>query len=101
MNDGTADGIMAPFTLGVSAAILGQTSRRPTGRSHISLSLGRIDMGRSGVITFKGNPMTLEGQDLAVGAAAPAFALHYFDAGMKTLTLDDLKGKPSIISVVP
>lgn len=58
-------------------------------------------MGRSGVITFKGNPMTLEGKDLAVGAAAPGFKLHYADAGIQTLTLDDLKGKPTIISVVP
>jgi len=58
-------------------------------------------MGRSGVITFKGNPMQLEGEDLNVNAPAPPFTLHYFDGGMKTLTLDDLKGKPTIISVVP
>lgn len=58
-------------------------------------------MGRSGIITFKGNPMTLEGEDVAVGSAAPAFQLHYADAGIQTLSLDDLKGKPSIISVVP
>jgi thiol peroxidase len=58
-------------------------------------------MGRSGVITFKGNPMKLEGEDLNVNAPAPPFTLHYFDGGMKTLTLDDLKGKPTIISVVP
>lgn len=58
-------------------------------------------MGRSGVITFKGNPMTLEGDDLAVGAAAPDFALTYADNGLQTLTVADLKGKPSIISVVP
>ncbi|MGB7344871.1 MAG: thiol peroxidase [Pirellulaceae bacterium] len=58
-------------------------------------------MGRSGVITFKGNPMTLEGDDVAVGSAAPDFALHYADAGIQKLTLADLKGKPSIISVVP
>ena len=45
--------------------------------------------------------MTLVGDDLAVGADAPAFTLHYADAGIQTLTLDDLKGKPSIISVVP
>ncbi len=38
-------------------------------------------MGRSGVITFKGNPMTLEGEDLAVGSPAPAFTLHYADGG--------------------
>ena len=58
-------------------------------------------MGRSGVITFKGNPMTLLGDDLAVGSPAPAFSLHYADAGIKVLTLDDLKGKPAIISIVP
>lgn len=58
-------------------------------------------MGRSGVITFKGNPMTLEGDDLGVGASAPAFTLHYADGGLQTLSLDDLKGKPTIISVVP
>ncbi|TWT78982.1 putative thiol peroxidase [Planctomycetes bacterium CA13] len=58
-------------------------------------------MGRSGVITFKGNPMHLEGADLAVGSTAPAFTVHYAEAGIQTLTLNDLKGKPSIISVVP
>ncbi len=58
-------------------------------------------MTQTGVITFKGNPMTLAGEGLAVGAAAPEFQLHYADAGIQTLTLADLKGKPSIISVVP
>lgn len=58
-------------------------------------------MGRSGVITFKGNPMTLAGEDLAVGAPAPGFSLHYADAGLQELTLDNLKGKPAIISIVP
>ncbi len=58
-------------------------------------------MGRSGIITFKGNPMTLEGDDLAVGSAAPAFTLHYADAGIQALTVDDLKGKPTLINVVP
>lgn len=58
-------------------------------------------MGRSGVITFKGNPMTLAGEDLAVGSPAPAFSLHYADGGLQELTLNDLAGKPSIISIVP
>ena len=58
-------------------------------------------MGRSGVITFKGTPMTLEGEDLAVGSAAPDFAIHYADAGIQTLTLADVKGKPTLINVVP
>lgn len=58
-------------------------------------------MGRTGIITFKGNPMTLEGDDLAVGSSAPAFTLHYADGGLQALTLEDVKGKPTIISVVP
>jgi len=58
-------------------------------------------MGRSGVITFKGNPMTLEGEDLSVGSEAPSFQLHYAKDGIQTLTLDGLKGKPSLINVVP
>lgn len=58
-------------------------------------------MGRSGVITFKGNPMTLLGEDLSVGTAAPSFELHYADGGLQTLKLDDLKGKPTLISVAP
>jgi thiol peroxidase len=58
-------------------------------------------MGRSGIITFKGNPMTLEGEDLAVGSPAPAFTLHFAGAGLQPLTLDDLKGKPTLLSVVP
>jgi thiol peroxidase len=58
-------------------------------------------MTQTGVITFKGNPMTLAGKALAVGSPAPAFELHYADAGIKKLTLEDLKGKPTIISVVP
>ncbi len=58
-------------------------------------------MGRSGIITFKGNPMTLEGDDLSVGSAAPPFTVHFAGAGIQALTLDDLKGKPSFISVVP
>ncbi len=58
-------------------------------------------MAQTGVITFKGNPMTLAGEALEVGSPAPDFSLHYADAGIQTLTLADLKGKPSIISVVP
>lgn len=58
-------------------------------------------MSQTGVITFKGNPMTLAGEALQVGSPAPAFELHYADGGLKKLTLDDLKGKPTILSVVP
>ncbi|MFG0289684.1 MULTISPECIES: thiol peroxidase [Rhodopirellula] len=58
-------------------------------------------MSQSGVITFKGNPMTLAGSDLAIGQAAPEFKLHYAHEGLKELTLADVKGKPTILSVVP
>lgn len=58
-------------------------------------------MSRPGAITFKGHPMTLVGQELAAGQSAPDFTLHYFQDGMQTLTLEDLAGKPTLISVVP
>ena len=58
-------------------------------------------MSRSGAITFKGNPMTLAGEAVAAGQAAPDFALHYFDNGMQSISLADVKGKPTILSVVP
>ena len=54
-------------------------------------------MARSGSITFKGNPMTLLGEELSVGSQAPDFALHYYQDGMQTLTLADLKGKKALI----
>jgi thiol peroxidase len=59
-------------------------------------------MSRPNAVTFKGTPLTLAGQALQVGQAAPNFHLHRFaDGQMQTVTLDDLKGKPTIISVVP
>ena len=58
-------------------------------------------MARSGVIKFKGNPMTLLGDELKVGSPAPDFTVHYFEGGLKTITKKDLLGKPTILSVVP
>jgi thiol peroxidase len=58
-------------------------------------------MARAGAVTFKGAPMTLVGDELKVGSKLPDFTLHYFDGGLKTITLADLLGKPTIISVVP
>ena len=52
-------------------------------------------------VTFKGSPMTLLGESLKVGQHAPECNLHYYEGGLKSLTLDDLKGKPSLVSVVP
>lgn len=58
-------------------------------------------MARTGVITFKGTPMTLNGEELKVGSPAPDFTVHYFEGGLKTITKKDLLGKPTILSVVP
>jgi thiol peroxidase len=58
-------------------------------------------MSRSGAVTFKGTPMTLAGNEVKPGQPAPDFTIHYFDGGLKTITPADLKGKPTILSVVP
>lgn len=59
-------------------------------------------MSRPGAVIFKGNPLTLVGEAVKAGQAAPSFTLHRFaDGAMKTVTLSDIKGKPTIISVVP
>lgn len=58
-------------------------------------------MSRAGAVTFKGAPLTLVGDEVKVGQQAPDFTVHYFDGGLKTITPADLKGKPTIISVVP
>ncbi len=58
-------------------------------------------MSRAGAVTFKGTPLTLAGNAVQVGKPAPDFKLHYYEGGMKTLTPADLKGKPTILSVVP
>ena len=58
-------------------------------------------MARHGAVTFKGNPLTLVGEEVNVGAPAPDFDLTYYKDGMQHLRKADLLGKPSIISVVP
>ena len=58
-------------------------------------------MSRQGAVTFKGNPMTLAGDGVKAGQPAPSFTMHVFEGGIKPVTLADLKGKPSFISVVP
>ncbi len=59
-------------------------------------------MSRPGAVTFKGNPMTLIGEEVQVGRPAPDFVLHRFaDGALQKITPADLKGKPTIISVVP
>ena len=59
-------------------------------------------MGRHGAVTFKGNPLTLVGNEVTVGAAAPDFDVaSYGPGGMQHIRKADLAGKPAIISVVP
>ncbi len=54
---------------------------------------------KTGIITFKGNPMTLQGPELKVGDAAPDFAV--VDNGLAGATLSSFAGKIKIISAVP
>ncbi|MBI1389436.1 MAG: thiol peroxidase [bacterium] len=56
-------------------------------------------MERTGVITFKGNGMTLVGPELKTGAPAPDFTA--VDNGLQPVKLSDLKGQVVIISAVP
>ena len=54
---------------------------------------------KTGVITFKGNPMTLLGPELKIGASAPEFKV--VDNGLQPVTLADSQGKVRVITVVP
>ncbi|GAM08479.1 putative thiol peroxidase [Geobacter sp. OR-1] len=54
---------------------------------------------RTGIITFKGNPMTLIGPELKIGAAAPDFRV--VDATLTPRSIADYAGTIKIISAVP
>ncbi len=54
---------------------------------------------REGAITLKGNPVTLIGDEVQLGAAAPDFQLRK-DPGT-VITLADFKGKNLVVVVVP
>ncbi len=54
---------------------------------------------RTGIITLKGNPATLLGPDVGVGAMAPEFTV--VDNGLQPVTLADSKGKIRLITTVP
>lgn len=58
-------------------------------------------MSRPNAVTFKGNPLTLAGEAVEVGQPAPDFTVHYYKDGLQKLSLGDLKGKKTVISVVP
>jgi len=54
---------------------------------------------QTGVVTFKGNPVTLVGKKLAVGDAAPDFAC--VTQGLEVMDLAKTAGKARLFSVVP
>lgn len=54
---------------------------------------------RSGAVTFKGNPMTLCGDEVKVGDQARDFKV--VDNGLQPVTLADSAGKVRLITVVP
>lgn len=64
--------------------------------------LGKVitqEKERTGLVSFKGNPMTLVGEEVKVGDRAPNFQV--VDNSMQPVTLDSFKGKVKIISCVP
>jgi thiol peroxidase len=54
---------------------------------------------RTGVITFKGNPMTLLGPEVKAGDPAPDFRV--VDNALQPVTLASAQGKVRLITVVP
>jgi thiol peroxidase len=60
---------------------------------------GMMAEERSGVVTFRGNPVTLAGSEIKAGQDAPDFTA--VDNGLQDVRLSDAKGKVVIISSVP
>jgi thiol peroxidase len=56
-------------------------------------------MERLGIVTIKGNPLTLIGPDLQVGDKAPDFSV--LDSDLKEINIKDFAGKIKVISVTP
>jgi thiol peroxidase len=54
---------------------------------------------REGIVTMKGNPLTLVGKELKVGDAAPDVEL--VDNDLKPVKLSSFKGKVCVVSAVP
>lgn len=54
---------------------------------------------RNGVVTMKGNPLSLAGDELKVGQPAPDFEV--LDNGLKPIKFSSYKGKVCVISSVP
>ncbi|MBN2210200.1 MAG: thiol peroxidase [Sedimentisphaerales bacterium] len=54
---------------------------------------------RKGLITFKGNPLTLVGAEVRIGSVAPDFIALNND--LSKFTLSSQRGKTVVLSVVP
>lgn len=54
---------------------------------------------RKGIITFKGNPVTLLGPEIRAGDKAPDFQV--VDTSLAPVTLADFRGKVKVLSAVP
>lgn len=54
---------------------------------------------RKGAVTMKGNPLTLIGNEVKVGAAAPDVTL--LDNGLSSVTLSSFRGKNCVLVSVP
>jgi thioredoxin-dependent peroxiredoxin len=57
------------------------------------------EMERKNMVTFRGNPLTLLGDEIKAGDRAPGFVV--LDKELKEVRLTDLAGKVKIISVTP
>ena len=60
---------------------------------------GVVGKARPGLVTVRGNPLTLLGSEVKVGDRAPDFRV--LDGALKLATLDTFRGKLKIISSVP
>ena len=56
-------------------------------------------MERKGLVTFKGTPLTLTGNEVKVGDKAPAFTV--LDKDLNAVSLSEFSGKIKFISVTP
>ena len=56
-------------------------------------------MERKGVVTLKGNPLTLLGEEIKVGQKAPGFVV--LDSDLQEVGLDAFAGKVKLIASVP
>ena len=92
---------MGTRSLGL-VALIGLAALAASGCMNTNSSVGGSAMKlqeRTGLVTMRGNPLTLVGPDVKVGDAAPDFRV--VDAGFAEVKLSDFRGKTVVISAVP